>query len=491
MQKYVCDVALEEGTCFPVLNKRGDFLFLLCYFEDLIAGIKRKDLSDYIERFQDIKGLDFTFLNQWRTFLFLEIEDYSVAIAKLLLEHYPDKKIIFTDKRIKYFIKDKKIRYSRICRNAGQYMEMTEAWMRGEGGSFWKRIKAFTIWKIIGWLKKRGTFCIIKADRRNHPDNSTVIYNSQNIMYSLLWHKTSSSYGEKNPEKTIIMLDYSCNDEGLVSIMNCAFAHVMWILERGCIPVINLNAYPNQYLNSEEENMWEYFFEPVSDVSVSDAYKSKQVISAIKNDMSWCDFHISPYQRKYMNLFEYHAEFGRIIRINEETKKYISEKIPKEILEGKRILGVIARGTDFRKEAAVKTHKSWRCDVVEIGKFLAACSYYKKKFNCDYVFVATEDMDYFNRFQDCFGQTLLSVSQKRVLYDYENQEFKPVKDLLKIEDGKRAGRDYLSVVQSLAACNVLLYNVECGAVRLAWQWGREKYELFQCIGADWEEGGRS
>ncbi len=299
VQEYVCDANLVEGTCFPVLSENGDFLFLLSYFEDLIAGIKRKDISDYKDRFQHLEGLDFTFLNQWRTFVFLEVEDYSIAIARLLLEHYPDKNVVFMDKRIKYFVK--RVCYLPICKNAAQYMEMTEEWMRGKGDSFWKRLKAFTIWKVLGCLKGRNV-CIIKADRRNHPDDSSVVYNSQNIIYSLLWHKTSSSYGDDNSEKTIVMLDYSCDDEGLVSIMNCAFAHVMWILDRGYIPVINLNAYPNQYLNSEEENMWEYFFEPVSEITVTDAYRSKQVISAIENDMSWCDFHINPYQRKYMKL---------------------------------------------------------------------------------------------------------------------------------------------------------------------------------------------
>lgn len=484
VQEYVCDANLVEGTCFPVLSENGDFLFLLSYFEDLIAGIKRKDISDYKDRFQHLEGLDFTFLNQWRTFVFLEVEDYSIAIARLLLEHYPDKNVVFMDKRIKYFVK--RVCYLPICKNAAQYMEMTEEWMRGKGDSFWKRLKAFTIWKVLGCLKGRNV-CIIKADRRNHPDDSSVVYNSQNIIYSLLWHKTSSSYGDDNSEKTIVMLDYSCDDEGLVSIMNCAFAHVMWILDRGYIPVINLNAYPNQYLNSEEENMWEYFFEPVSEITVTDAYKSKQVISAIENDMSWCDFHINPYQRKYMKLYDYNTEFGSIIRLNEETKKHISEIIPKKILKENRVLGIVARGTDFRNEAAIKSNKTWRCNVVEINKFLEACNFYKKKFNCDYVFVATEDVEFFNKFQDYFGQELLSVSQKRVTYDYTNQEYKPVKDLLEIEDGKKAGRDYLAIIQSLAECNVLLYNVECGAVQLAWRWSQGKYELFQCIDAEWRE----
>lgn len=482
VQLYVCENNVSDGTRFSILDDKGKLLFLIVYLEDTIAGIKRKDLSDYHIRFQnDIENLDFTFLDRYEKFVFLSVDNYSIAIAGLLLKYRPQKKVIFADKRAGYFLDTKRVSYLRFPHNASRYMELTEEWMRGTAGSFWDRLKAFAGWKILGHLKNKGICCVVKADRRNHPDEDGEVYNSQNVVYSLLWKKRQRSFGEKNADREIVILDYACDDEGLGSIAKCAFAHFMWMTRSGYVPVMNLSKYPNQYLAAEGENMWEYFFEPVTSVSVEEAYQSRHVIVAGENDISWCDFHINPYQRAYMKAFGNREEFRRTIRINQKTKEHIEHKMPKEFREGKRILGVVARGTDFRNAAAVKTNKIWRENVAEIEKVIEVCRHYKEKNDYDYIYVATEDQEYFDKFKKCFGESLLSISQRRVTYDYENGDFKSVRELLAAENGKMMGRDYLSGVWSLTECTALLYNVECGAVRLAWLWKQGDYELFQCI----------
>lgn len=488
VEAYVRENRVPDETCFSVVDQRGKILFCVVYLEDLIAGIKRKDLSDYDDRLRhNREELDFTLIDQYQKFVFLEVDAYSVAAARLILECRPEKTVVFGDRRARYFMAGKRVKYLRFPHDAGQYMQKTEDWMRGSGSSgLADRVRAFAGWKILGRLKEKGTCCVVKADRRNHPDEGECVYNSQNVMYSLLWKKNERSLGEKNADKKIIILDYPCDDEGLGSIAKCAFAHIMWMTKSGYIPVMNLAAYPNQYLNREGENMWEYFFEPVSAVSAADAYESRHVTLAVENDMSWCDFHINPYQRNYMKTFANAEKFRQTVRINRETKNHIEEKMPRELREGKRVLGIVARGTDFRKSAAIKTNKTWRQDVVEIDPFIKACEHYKEKHKYDYIFLATEDQEFFDKFQAYFGEELLSVSQNRVSYDYDNKEFKPVKELLASEDGKKLGRDYLSVVWSLTECKALLYNVECGAVRLAWWWKQDKYEIFQCIGSGWK-----
>lgn len=97
MQKYVQENNVEEGTVFSVLDKTEKRLFLVIYQEDLIAGIKRKDLSDYLERLKNIDDLDFTLVDQYKKFFFLDVDNYSVAVAKLLLRHRPNTKIVFGD----------------------------------------------------------------------------------------------------------------------------------------------------------------------------------------------------------------------------------------------------------------------------------------------------------------------------------------------------------------------------------------------------------
>lgn len=43
----------------------------------------------------NFEDLDFTLVDRYQKFLFLNVDDYSVAIAKLLLKYRPDKKNYF------------------------------------------------------------------------------------------------------------------------------------------------------------------------------------------------------------------------------------------------------------------------------------------------------------------------------------------------------------------------------------------------------------
>ncbi|MDE6604087.1 MAG: hypothetical protein K2K90_18455 [Lachnospiraceae bacterium] len=134
IQEFVQKNQVGEGACFSVLDKTGKQLFLVTYLEDLIKGAKRKNLSDYFERFSNIDDLDFTLLDRFQSFLFLEVDDYSVAVAKLLLKYRPNRKIIFGDVRAKYFFEGSKVKYLSSLYGAGRHMELTEKWMRGGGG---------------------------------------------------------------------------------------------------------------------------------------------------------------------------------------------------------------------------------------------------------------------------------------------------------------------------------------------------------------------
>lgn len=326
--------------------------------------------------------------------------------------------------------------------------------------------------------------CIV-ATAKNFFWPVNIIYNNVKIMYSVLWLKDIKAFGNQNDDKKIVLLDYPCFNEGLVSIVKWTYAHIRWILEKGYVPVVDLHSYPNQYLNLETENMWEYFFEPVSNISVQEAYRSKNVIRAVDNTIIVNESKINPYQQKWgWNVLD-STEFCNIVKLNRETREYIETKIPREI--SGRTLGVVMRGTDFRPEAAKKINKSWREDIVDAETFLKACVHYKNKLEYEYIFLATEDAEYFAMFQNVFGDKLLSVDQKRVSYDYKNREYKQIKDLLVIQDGKAVGRNYLAVIHCLSICDSLLFNIECGAVQLAVCWNDNKYGVCKQVPPGWKE----
>lgn len=482
VKDYVYSNKLPDGVSFPVLDEKGSLLFPVVYAENIVLGQKHTDFPDYEKRFTELNGLDFTLLSKYNKFIFISAEEYSVAIAKILHQKYPDKKIVFLDSRSKYFLGEIPFRCLPMRGTAEKHFDLLCRWINGEKLRFVNRLISYALYTLIRHLEKSGGHMFITPNKEHFwPMDS--IYNSGSVMYSLMWCGEKKNFGDKNRGKTVYLLDYACHNEGLVSIIRWTLAHIRWITERGGIPVVNLNKFPNQYLNSESENMWEYFFEQVSEVTVAEAYDSSSVICLSDNAVILGEAKINPYQRKWMNMPE-KKEFEAIAKLNTETKSYISEHMPKEIGKS-RILGVVARGTDFRNEAAAKINKEWRQNVVGIDKLVSACRHYMDTLNCEYIFLATEDADYFEKFEDCFGGKLLSVSQKRVSYNYRDNEYVQVKDLMQIKDGKEFGRNYLTVIQSLASCDALLYNINCGSVQLAGAWNGGKYEVCKCIDEAW------
>ena len=482
VRDYVYSNKLSDGVSFPVLDEKGRFLFPVVYVENMVLGEKHTDFVDYEKRFTEPNEPDFTLLSKYNRFIFISAEEYSVAIAKILHQKYPDKKIVFLDRRSKYFLGKTPFRCLPMRGAAEKHFDLLCRWTSGEKLRFADRLISLVLYTIIRRLEETDGYIFITPNKRHFwPMDS--IYNSASVMYSLLWCKEKRRFGDRNKEKTIYLLDYAGNNEGLVSIIRWTLAHIRWITERGGIPVVNLNKFPNQYLNSENENMWEYYFERVSEVTVEEAYDSSNVICFSDNDIILGEAKINPYQRKWMDM-PGKKEFDEMAKLNAATKTYIDEHMPKEIGKG-RILGVVARGTDFRNEAAAKINKEWRQNIVGIDKFVSACRHYMDTLKCEYIFLATEDADYFEKFTEFFGERLLSVSQERVSYNYEANEYVQVKDLLRIEDGREFGRNYLTIIQSLASCNALIYNISCGAVQLAVAWNDGKYEVYKCVDDAW------
>lgn len=482
VRDYVHANHVPKEVKFPVLDENGSFLFLVSFVENIEIESKKNDFPDYEKRFFNNDKLDFSLLNQYHTIIFVETEEYSVALAKMMQKYCPDKRCVFLDRYARFFIKGNSVRTLPLRGIAGRYMAMLKRWIQGKKLGFMQRVLCLFLYKTIKLLEKQNNICIVVPENDYYSYPIKMIYQSTKMMYSVLWCKSKRSYGNKNEDKTIFILNYSCLKEGLVSIIKSTYLHIKWISEKGFIPVIDLHTYPNQYLNTEE-NMWEYFFEPVSEISLEEAYESKNVISALDNEIVLVEEKINPYQEEWWRRSLDEGDLCKIVRLNEETKQYIKAKTPKE-LSGK-VLGVVMRGTDYRKEAAEIKDKEWRKNIIDADTFLQACIYYKEKLGYEYVFLATEDAEYFEFFQQFFGNSLLYVEQERVYYDYKNNPYKQLSDLMSKKDGKVAGRDYLAVIGCLAECNALIYNISCGAVQLAECWNSKKYELCKLIQADW------
>ncbi len=403
-------------------------------------------------------NIDYTLLDRYDSFVFFEIEEYTFAIIELIIEKLPTKKVFILD-------------------GIGR-----KIWTNGE--------VQFIDEPEQCWGHSNGRICCINSVNYNMSyltKYKIPVFNSINVMHSLLWASNVEHLGSLNKGKIIFLIDYDTGQMGLMDIMKFTCTYIMLARERGWIPVVHLNRKPNQYLMSTEDDMWEYFFEPVSRISYEEALHSQNVIRASRNEFRLWDTACNPLQRESFvrlhNTFrgDENNLFYSMVRMNYATLKAIHEKIPQEVICGEA-LGVVCRGTDYSTEASVRVKRSSDFSLnASAEETIEATEIYLKKYNYKYVFLATEDEVVYAKFQKKFGDKLICVAQKRVSWDYKNNSYRSVSSLLEIKDGREFGRTYLSIMYALSICPVLIVSKNCGVVQGAWALSQRRFKDFAVV----------
>lgn len=90
---------------------------------------------------------------------------------------------------------------------------------------FVNRMICLFFYQFIKSLDKKHYVCIAATDKEYFwPVDS--ICNGAKPMYSVLWCGNRKSFGDKNEDKMIALLDYRCFNEGLMSIVRWTYTHV-------------------------------------------------------------------------------------------------------------------------------------------------------------------------------------------------------------------------------------------------------------------------
>lgn len=444
-------------------------MFLLAFVENrLFDNFREGELfHEYwdVDFDSDINNLDFTLLERANGFYFFELEEYTYELARLIYKKYPEKQICFGDKMAKTFFPESNVKIYR------------GTW------EFWENENP------AGYLyvnSKRN-----QTEYRKMTPYLTGHYGSIQVMESLLWCRKRVRMGDKNEGKTIFLMDFCTEAHGIVDILKYGYIWTMIARSRGWIPVMKLDRFPNQYLEQEGENMWEYFFCPVSEMSLADAMQSAEVVSACENGLCLGDVVVNPYFADSLAIVSQEAEFypgkmiNQIVKRNKELEQFLEEKLLPEFRNGhNRILGVVARGTDYTKEMLEKANGyKDRTETKGIQQIIRRARECAAIWNCNYIFVATEDAGYFQRFSHAFGEALLFVEQKRVEMDVNDEETYIYEKLrLKQEEKRAFAKQYLLAVYCLSKCHVLISNRKhCGADFLSKTWNAGEYEYTEII----------
>ena len=423
--------------------------------DDILYYVNRRGTTYQLDRIREEKYIDYKLFDGIGAVVFYELEEYTYQICRILQKKYPDMTFVFLDENAALLLKN--IKVCRDVSEARQYIQ-----------------------------ERKPLFITSNGENAVGPgrpaDFVSCIYNSINVMKSLGWVQKHSHFGEKNKGKTIFLIDTNIADVGLVDVIKLVCYYKNIAVDHGWIPVVKLDCFPNQYLRKEGENMWEYFFEPISKISVSDAMESDDVISMRENEQAFHQIEVNPFVRKYAQIMADNSFLRKNFALNSKTISYIKKNVPVPCTDNAyRVLGVIMRGTDYRSPSVQMRGES---DINALPEDVISRIYELNQiWKYDYIFAATEDMEYLNVFQNEFGEKLLYIEQKRAYYQDDLAE-KSVAELLDIskEDVVDFVYKYLAVIYTLAKCDGLLVSRNCGASRLARSWNADQYEIDEVVG---------
>lgn len=256
------------------------------------------------------------------------------------------------------------------------------------------------------------------------------------------------SFGKKNPDKIFYVIRNYTREAGLGSIHNYVCLNIQYAVERGYIPIIDMQNYPNAYLEKlkfHKENSWEYYFEQPYPYTLAEVYQSKNVILC-GTALASCGY-VGMKDMEQIRIFN--NLIDKYMHLNKKTEKVIEEEIIRVTGQNRRVLGVVCRGTDYIK-LKPKFHSipySAEETIMEIRKYID---------DYDAVYLATEDSSILQKFREGISENKL-IYTKAFRYDPEEVDSFLYKTADKRGDDKYIkGLDYLKIIYVLANCTSLM-----------------------------------
>jgi hypothetical protein len=304
---------------------------------------------------------------------------------------------------------------------------------------------------------------------RIHQDKITVDNIVRNIikpyaLYLLKSKETRKSLGSENNDKIFYIISFSRGKDGLLFIILCNLSHISYSLNRGYIPVVDLQNYDNQYLDPGtlyKENSWEYYFEQPMGYTLNNIKNSKNIIISSQLQMPHLKYKIDFYIfNNPQRLLYFRNIFKTYIKFNKTTNDFLSNEYKNIMADKNKVLGVLCRGTDYLlKKPAGHPRQPEPSEVIDMAKEVMS------EKNCCHIYLATEDEEIYNLFKKNFGDKLLTNSQKR----FGAEELNNIQYISEITGGRERdkyllGLEYLSSLNLLSKCSCFIGGRTAGTI---------------------------
>lgn len=269
------------------------------------------------------------------------------------------------------------------------------------------------------------------------------------------WHERKVSYGKDNPDICFYVIRRHDMHAGLFSFMTSNLGAVKTAVESGYVPVIDMMNSANSMMSAEEigkRNAWDDFFQQPCGYNMEDVYNSRNVIlGKIYPPDRYPDFSMLS-NGSELRLWQSYAK--KYIRILPEHLVMINDYFRNEF-NGKKVLGVLCRGTDY-----VAMKPSGHPIQPDPETVIQKCREVMRDFDCQYLYMATEDERLWEMFRREFGE-LVHTYQKLHLSSDRNDYIADVAN--QMESPYERSREYLISIGILAKCNCLVAGAANGS----------------------------
>jgi len=260
---------------------------------------------------------------------------------------------------------------------------------------------------------------------------------------------------------TVYIIRRNNSVAGLFSYFQTTLGELAYADKCGFIPVVDYCNYANSYLYKEEIgkiNSWEYFFEQPSKLTLHDGLKSKRIILGDGRSI-----HGMPgpsadlFYNRQGELDYWKSICDKYIKVNPSIKNQVNEA--KKIFNGKKVLGVSCRGTDY---VALRPHGHPIQPTIEAVMEKIDEVIEEQKY--ELIYLTVEDKKIIERMQEKYGDKLIMYDRKHADYDPNEIGLITGYDLGQKDDKYRQGFDYLVSMLLLNECDGLITSLTSGSL---------------------------
>lgn len=312
---------------------------------------------------------------------------------------------------------------------------------------------------------------------------------TKNIIYNWQTREKYMSFGSKNPDKRFYVIrSLADTSKYYIGPRHNLMANYFYVLSHlanarlnGWIPIVDQLNYP-VYISQPRPihgsyNAWEYFWEQPSAYSLEEVYKSKHVILSKQNWYWQWDMGYDVVNYINQELVSQYHDLSCLVPLNKQMKSYCQEVKDNLAMVNERVLGVSVRITGHSANAFYQGPGHPKQPSAE--EMVHIVETYLDLWNMKKVFLAT-DSDYaVMKFQEAFGNHLITMSRLRSPIGYD-QKKDSVKPMYAVDHIIQTTKDYLAEMEALASCTGLLGSVSSG-LRYAVVRNNGKYEKIKIL----------